>query len=457
VFVDSRRTNVAISHIFYDDGGGGTFSANLAEATPPFDLFPDPANAGDIVYFGSSQGYNTFGPFGSLVFDLQNVFPAAVVGVWEYWSGAAWSTLTTVPDQTSGFETAGIGVVQWTHPSNWATTTVNGFLGYWVRFRLTTAAAATPVPSQQTNRIYTVVWPDVDIDGDDVKGDIDALVEFDIETIIPGAQAASSRLVFNRLSERGSTYVAAINFANDQNPSGASFTLGSSISSITSFVQAPAGFAAGATLAGATSDSIMGEVSITSPDFLNTYYRVFARFFVDGGSDGDILTWLEVKSKQVTYVDRSNDRQPIEASAFVAIDLGTVRIPTDIVTADEVLSGYTIVFEVHISTASGATFPRTLYLIDVWLATIDEWSGTFTHVQDLLVDSLTFPRVGMRGVSSTGTPVQAVFSEPIYLHPNKDQRMHFLRYSPTVNIGAIAVAEITATQSAKYLSMRGDR
>ena len=108
-----------------------TNEARLAGGTA-FKLFPTPATA-DRTYIGHSV------QFTSITFGL-SVAGSAATYVWEYWNGTAWTTLS-VADATSSFTQS--GMVRWTAPALWATTSVSGTTMYWVRVRFTGTAPTT--------------------------------------------------------------------------------------------------------------------------------------------------------------------------------------------------------------------------------------------------------------------------------------------------------------------------
>lgn len=69
----------------------------------------------------------------------------------EYWNGTAWTEMTVannqIDDNTSNWLSS--GTIEWTVPSDWATTTVNASSQFWVRFSTTT----TPNPTAQAFQI----------------------------------------------------------------------------------------------------------------------------------------------------------------------------------------------------------------------------------------------------------------------------------------------------------------
>lgn len=148
-------TNAAAAFaVVYDEGT--TTYAMLSESNTAmpaiyaanYQVFPDAEAADDAVYFGGTV------PFCELALNL-----SATVGVyandscvWEYWSGAAWTAIPagTFYDNTdTSAPTTGLrpfqqdGAFVFMPPANWASTTVNGQAGYWVRSRVTAAQITT--------------------------------------------------------------------------------------------------------------------------------------------------------------------------------------------------------------------------------------------------------------------------------------------------------------------------
>lgn len=101
----------------------------------------------------TTSHYWAFGairPFTRLTFNIaQGCGGGSTYAItWEYWNGAAWAALT---GPTEDFKTAGVRVVDWNLPANWAplalvgdtTNTIGGVYLYWVRARVSTIGVAT--------------------------------------------------------------------------------------------------------------------------------------------------------------------------------------------------------------------------------------------------------------------------------------------------------------------------
>ncbi len=172
----------AIHYLFnYDDNAagnpytGGSFSANKVTTTP-LTLFTQneaPNEVGDSVYFGDNHA------FYGLRFNITTAAVYTSTLLWEYWSGAAWSTLAAAV--TENFKATGIRKLTWTaaQTAGWATVAVNGLTMYWIRCRIsvhdtwTTSPVVTrEYPSSGVVQTDHVNW--VEIAAADILGAIPA-------------------------------------------------------------------------------------------------------------------------------------------------------------------------------------------------------------------------------------------------------------------------------------------
>lgn len=112
------------------------------------DIEPFPATEAVGDYFAVGRAHTTFS---QIIFDYAGG-TAGVGGVvvWEYWDGSAWTALTGVTDNTTGFTAAAADglTVSWTVPSDWAQLVLNGVQAYYVRARITTVYTTDPVLDQ---------------------------------------------------------------------------------------------------------------------------------------------------------------------------------------------------------------------------------------------------------------------------------------------------------------------
>lgn len=132
------------AYIFNYNAGTTTYSANKANETL-WNPYGDNAGNGinDAIYFGATS---TFGAVSTFVVNAGSVGTATFA--WEYWNGSAWTAFT--PTNPTGLFSAGKQHVTWSVAAltGWATTTVNGVSGYFVRHRLTNTPGTAITPPQ---------------------------------------------------------------------------------------------------------------------------------------------------------------------------------------------------------------------------------------------------------------------------------------------------------------------
>lgn len=127
-----------------DDGGTYVIDTTDFGDAGANDVAPLPATPAvdDACYFGEST--KTFKQVDILI-GTQGAGTWTVT--WEYWNGSAWTSLAGVTDGTTGFTAAtGWVTTSWTVPTDWATCTVDGVLGYYVRARVSAYTSVTTQP-----------------------------------------------------------------------------------------------------------------------------------------------------------------------------------------------------------------------------------------------------------------------------------------------------------------------
>lgn len=138
-----KAVPMAVGFAFIDDGG--IFTDDTADMND--------ADVGDVPLMPAVEATNDAFYFGHATLKFHGArltIGTAGVGdtiVWEYWNGA-WVNLNTAKsfyDKTVGLTVAGTKEVEFDAPTDWATTTINSQLAYWVRARVT-AANFTTIP-----------------------------------------------------------------------------------------------------------------------------------------------------------------------------------------------------------------------------------------------------------------------------------------------------------------------
>jgi len=104
-------------------------------------LLPAVEEVNDAFYIGSNVTFDFF---------IIRISTPAVggTGVWEYYNGSAWVTMTGLTDNTIGL-TAAAGFYKCPFTEILSQATIDGQAGYWIRFRVTAANFTTiPICSQ---------------------------------------------------------------------------------------------------------------------------------------------------------------------------------------------------------------------------------------------------------------------------------------------------------------------
>lgn len=138
-----RGIVIAPYKAFANDGGAFTDQTTAAGNATANDmtLLPAVPVVDDAYYFGDDSD-----KFDTVRINIGTAGVGTWTITWEYYNGAAWVSLSGISDGTTGFKTAGTNDVDWTRPSDWALTTVNGFSAYWVRARVSAYTSITTQP-----------------------------------------------------------------------------------------------------------------------------------------------------------------------------------------------------------------------------------------------------------------------------------------------------------------------
>lgn len=231
VYVGNKLNEARLSHVLMEDGG--VLTGNLLRTTPPYQILPAATAANDRVYFGVESGTLNGGPFDSLVLNIGTAAGAATACVWEYWNGG-WAALT-VQDNTNAdglmtgvaFDTTGIRSVHWVPPSDWTTTSVGGVTAYWVRAECQAVSTGATIAEDQP---YTISWPYIEIDAEDVRGTDPAFARWQLrnesDNNFSGAVLTPCNHFYAgiRSVSRGSDFAAFLNAGREQMPLGVTFT-----------------------------------------------------------------------------------------------------------------------------------------------------------------------------------------------------------------------------------------
>lgn len=511
-----------LTDIYFTDAGGPFWSGNLLHTPLPHILLPTIPAVGDAVYFGVDTTLLDSGPFCNLVFDIMTA-QTDLTGQWEFYDLTSNSFLTLSgsgmgpQDNTNAdglmtgetFDTLDIKSVHWMQepdaPENWGPidlptasgdATAPAVTGYWIRW-VVTAIGGSPTPPWQQNRsIYTISWPYVEIQDEDVPGDIAANLALELFNESDHDGGVSDPLLFTtrliaglRSLERGQDFVAYLNASNEQNPPFITVTANPAPGGGGTVNFSPSNFGPTGQICAWTNvtggDGDWGvEWAFDADESYQFFgeYRAFARVRQYTGNTGDVSFALGVGygSSGATQTYAVTDYVPTGSTGglFDMIDLGRVVIPpTDLIKLSE---NTEITIRLYAKSANGT---EDINICDVILMPVDEWAGDFVGMPSpeqlsgnrsmavtlwggkgryFYMDSITYPKFDLRAMAllrSTGnfdglSEIRA--NRPAILQANKDQRLWFL--SVTHITSRIETAcSVQVYSQAHYLSMRGDR
>lgn len=470
VRVNCQHVMANLTDVYWYDASGPVFGPNLMDAAMPIDFLPVVPAVGDIVYYIIDTAVADSGPFNNIVHNL-SVAQVDLTIVWEYWNGA-WVALT-VQDNTDAdgamtgdpFDTVGDKSIHWFPPSDWTTTVINGITGWIVRARVTAIGAAPAPPTQAERLIYSVTWPYVDVDEDDVPGDISALARLLARQ--QGGQFTRSEFFFGlRRLARGANFSAYLNISDTQLPTGITTdvrpgTVWATLST------APTGRAA---VSGALATTIWNDRALIefSPSLARQYFGVYQAFLrvVVTGTASEFSVRLRVEFGGQYYTDPVS---PTSTSEYEILALGRVWIgDTLAMRSFDELEDSEIAIQ---SIKSGAAASITYY--DLILIPVDEKVSHsivvfgpdkyITHYDSLDVDSITVSRITKRvlvrnDVDEIFATWQSLDGGPFILEARTDQRLWALYWGfPSSNkLGAHdQQLTILLDRNARYMSMRG--
>lgn len=480
VFVANGSTFSNITHVLYYNG---SVYSNLQFSTlPPYALLGATAAVNKAAYFGSQTANLNVpgGTFTSLVFDISRIAENMTV-VWEYWNGAAWTALT-VRDTTTGFRTDGVGSVHWMIPANWATTTVNGVLGYWVRVRTTVVSASSVTPLHDRRYIYTPNLPYGEMAVEAVNGDLPALAQIrwhnrsDNPAEAGGLGLEVDRVICGlRSVQRGQYFNPYLNISDTQVPYGIT-VIKSAVGNWASSLRAPTNrvfdIVSGATL-NTWIDLVTFSISNTvARDYYGTY-----RAFVRGYRYGAGTSYWQVRLRTSFGSGGSiSDSRAVQVSGgdWELIDLGQITVPTTQVSPLAGNLGDLLKLTVQ-GYAPAASLQMDLY--DLILIPTDEWavdartptpSGSINPTKVigdsfLDLDSITNPKTLITATNRNASDLivsryQAIANGPAILQTRRQQRLWFVTssfYNGWWRSFPEIVGSVQVFKQQRYLAYRG--
>lgn len=489
--IANKRNIAQLTHIYRKDGAGipPLWSANLIGTTTNYVWATGTSNS--AVYFGVQTSLTDSGPFCSLVL-TNTAGMGAHTYAWEYWNGSTWGALT-IYDPSDGLQNSGEFAIVWKQPSNWAAGNLQTLSGdpsaqavtaFWIRLRFT-SITGTPSKPNDGKRPYSIVWPFIEVDAEQIGGDIEALGRIQLfnegdEAAHTGSDTnlyANRAFVGARSTERGENYSAYLNCSDEQNPANAAGSVLVDTTLVDNSLGATGRVARWSPTT--TTDSFLFQWVLN--DLITGEYkgvfRTFARVYQSAGSLGTVrigAAWEEADG-QINYTPT---KAPGALNTLQLLDLGLIEVQ-----AQEYGSEKLYQLSFYLYGESTVTSGVTLDLYDLILLPADEWFGEFTdrslrsvdagatNGRYLDLDSTTDLRRTVRSnvrrtadgyrAANAWTPAGA---DPVHLRENKKQRLWclFSRYA-TVGSSTDERADIEQVYGVKlfanqrYFSLRGVR
>jgi hypothetical protein len=485
LFISNKYPISNLTHIKIFDASGSSYTNILPISSFPKNLYPNPPAVGDILYFiidDSISGTQEAWPFSSLIFDIGTALSGNPTITWEYYNGAAWTTLI-VQDHTFNFTVTGVNGVFWEIPSGMANTVnINGSLGGIVRARITALTGTVSPPTQVNRQIYAANVPYFETE--DVLGDMPALARFKLTNVSDSnsLELHSNRVVCGlRSTSRGDNFSAYLNIAPTfYIPVDVTVDTGTDTTFFVGFnPRTPANGYAQYTSSNLDGSPIT-RVSFTFVNNVRDYYgtyHVFLRMYQTNGDAGDIEIRLKVITGSGGSPFYSRIVSPKADNDWEVIDLDAITLGGNSINFDEICDQTSI--EIQLANVSNVS--RTVYFYDLILIPTDEWIGDFTdktnngnsiigyfnddkHLID--IDSITnLRKQGRSVIRNEDDYISSIYEYSTnghaMLQANSTQRLWVFSMSYGISNTWVSYPEVAwniqVYKNQRYLSMRGSR
>lgn len=490
VYVGNRRIKANLTHIYTHNSTTGSWSGNKQADAFPVSMLSAPFAVGDAIYFGVQSTLADTSPLWNLIFDLDHGVTDLTL-TWQAYVGS-WANISAKNDKTNGLMVAGISSLN--APVNDLTTanlqtlfggSAPNITGYWIRARVTAVGASPNGLTQENRRIYSAIWPYVQIEADQITGDLPALACVDIENVgeYSGVRTFSRIIISTRKTARGTDFTPFINLSDEQNPTGITVTAVGAGSTFANNADAPTGRVIEYTSTAAQAMATRAEVVLGS-SICSQYhgdFRLLARISTSSiGSAGDGVFSFQAKITSGSGGTTITNPLVLEVPSLPAgvplpvslIDFGEIFLPLGMIGPNEAEDEITIEIQ---ASHPGTSTPKVNFH-DLIFMPSDEFIGDFVSSniaaqavnsgEFLQADSVSVPKAVVRAlVKDTGTEkitgyFEATTAYPITLPPTTQLRIYFLllEYSSTFEMYAgivDALAKVGISVNARYMGLRG--
>lgn len=502
VYVVNKDNTAQITHIFHYDDSAAAWSANLVGSGTPYELLPSPVETDDIVYFGISVADDPFpGPFNNLVFDLSAVLTHGASSDldWEYWDAVAgaWQALT-VSDETSDppadnepFSASGVCSVHWEQPEFWVPTNVNGETCWWVRCYVTDATDLSGVPEQDNRDVYTICWSDVNIDEDQVEGQLDLRLKADLvpqscyDRTADAVQGHANYCMMGvRTLARGEQFRAFVPLAESFFQTTAAVIGDVSTSQISEY-SAPVGYCMNTAGVGSSGWHRVLTATFPAGQIAAAYtglFRIFLRYYRATDTVTDAKIKLAVTGGEIAGTKlESEEIALVENVNWAVADFGLFALPPAFI-RPPVGQQWPVTLTLYYYSGNGDA-SEDIDWYDFVLIPTDEWAGEFyedlgaieenfdgypiTVNETFSVDPLSDPKNGVTAYVSGGIsgPWSVDTDEDPRLRVDVDQQIFFFWQTcrQTDDFKGVRVsypwiaARVQVSSARRYVFMRGDK
>jgi len=457
VYLVNKDNQYQITDLYHYDASLGNFT-DIYGAALPKELFPNPVGNGDMLYIGCA-----YGVFSNVVFDLSVANDGNIT--WEYsQGGGAWAALTIAEDivDMDELKTMGVGCLVWRQPIDWAPDNPVGAPpnAYWIRAKLTTLP--TTIAEQDHREVYTILRSSIDIDEDQIAGDITAIAKVNLTPLINDTTDENPEkiIISTRSVERGENFIQHIN-TNGQNNGDITVAL-HDLTANQNYLDAPTGAVVRTAWAGNQVMTLELDFTI-DPPLANQYYGRYRAFirgidYSSSISEGDIKSYLNVSlgssraSKIANNIDIGED--------WYYFDYGIITIPPAII--PEIYQG-SVLIEVYASNDAGAI---DFDWVDLILVPVDEYAlelrrESISSTYELItLDSISylgkanvFSIIRDKSIDEITEIPNIIAPSEFKLQANKDIRLYM--FAP-IKAKYNMVGRIQIWDNERYLTLRGD-
>jgi len=348
--------------------------------------------------------------------------------------------------------TTGVKCNSWVQPADWVTTAVHGVTGYWVRALCTVPGGAITVPQQGNRDIYTTLKNWVQLDADEVGGDMPAWGQVHLwdNGGNTGATCINRVIMGLRSVARGSEFESIWPLADEQMPVGITAALTHASASWASHNYAASGRCMQWAPAAAVAITEVGLVYSSYARRINYKgrFHIYLRCQQTNGAAGDISVRLRFAPYWFGFTTFSTGEFLTETKTLAytqsweLVDFGTwTLLPDDVGLAAEMNTP-----AIRIEMSNNVAAARTIRLYDVILIPADEWFGVWEENSDptlrLYAEGLGnnrlecyyIPKVPITASSNFLTSTSRLrdlsytvyAASPLGVAPRRAMRLHFL-------------------------------